>query len=64
LALDSRRSAWQAGRFSRGRCGCESRGKNAGIAPIHDVSQLSQSGAKIAPPRKAEELDQRKDDKR
>jgi hypothetical protein len=28
---------------------------NAGVAPTHDVSQLSQSGAKIAPPRKAEE---------
>jgi hypothetical protein len=44
---------------------------NAGVAPTHDVSQLSQSGAKIAPPRKAEEepkkseeQDQRKDDKR
>ena len=44
---------------------------NAGVAPTHDVSQLSQSGAKIAPPKKAaeepkksEEQEQRKDDKR
>jgi hypothetical protein len=25
---------------------------NAGVAPTHDASQLSQSGAKIAPPQK------------
>jgi hypothetical protein len=25
---------------------------NAGVAPSHDTSQLSQSGAKIAPPQK------------
>jgi hypothetical protein len=44
---------------------------NAGVAPTHDVSQLSQSGAKIAPPKKAEEepkkaeeQDKRKDEKR
>jgi hypothetical protein len=27
----------------------------AGVAPSHDTSQLGQSGAKIAPPKKAEE---------
>lgn len=27
----------------------------AGVAPSHDSSQLGQSGAKIAPPKKAEE---------
>ena len=44
---------------------------NAGVAPTHDVSQLSQSGAKIAAPKKAEEepkkseeQEPRKDDKR
>ena len=44
---------------------------DSGVAPTHDVSQLSQSGAKIAPlkkvkeePKKSEEQEQRKDDKR
>jgi hypothetical protein len=44
---------------------------NAGVAATHDASQLSESGAKIAPPRqaeeepkKSEEQDQRDDDKR
>ena len=44
---------------------------NAGVASTHGVSQLRQSGAKIAPPKKAaedpkksEEQEQRKDDKR
>lgn len=43
----------------------------AGVAPSHDGNQLSQSGAKIAPPKKAEEeskkseeQEQHKDDKR
>jgi hypothetical protein len=34
----------------------------AGVAPSHDTSQLSQSGAKIAPPQKNAER-ARKDDK-
>jgi len=37
-------------------------GCNAGIAPSHDASQLSQSGAKIAPPAKNNEP-ARKDEK-
>jgi hypothetical protein len=35
---------------------------NAGVAPTHDQSQLSQSGAKIAPPKKAEDDAQKKEE--
>ena len=34
----------------------------AGVAPTHDASQLSQSGAKIAPPAKQTDDHQKKDE--
>ena len=34
----------------------------AGVAPTHGTSQMSQSGAKIAPPKKAEDDAQKKEE--
>ena len=62
----------RAYRSSRGRGGYDGDSRSERRrGPTHDVSQLSQSGAKSAPrkkaeeePKKAKEQDQRKDEKR